>query len=146
MHLCCLFSHPKQLFKLLICGLCFVFNSCCLSCYCFLSFSGMLGLPSLLSSHGLSPPTPSPRKPAARSYMHNIYALNNTFIVFLSNCKGHFLSSWENVTPFFFCTVPLAPFLHCMKYKWLLFTFQAMSNLHHQEVSLIAIIQMIPVF
>lgn len=47
MHFCCLFSHPKQLFKLLISGLCFVFNRC-VSCYCFLSISGMLGLPSQL--------------------------------------------------------------------------------------------------
>lgn len=88
MHLCCAFSHPKQLFKLLICGLCFVFNSWCLSCYCFLSFSGVLGLPSQLP-WSLYPP----RKPAAGSYMCNIYALNNAFIVFQSNCKGHFLGS-----------------------------------------------------
>lgn len=83
----CLFS-SKQLFKLLISGLCFVFNSWCLSCYCFLSFSGMLGLPSQLP-WSLCPS----RKPAAGSYMHNIYALNNAFIVFQSNCNGHFLGS-----------------------------------------------------
>lgn len=88
MHLRCLLSHPNQLFKLLIWGLCFVFNSWCLSYYCFLSFSGMLGLPSQLPWSRYPP-----RKSAAGSYMHNIYALNNASIVSQSNCKGHFLDS-----------------------------------------------------
>lgn len=60
-------------------------------------FSGVLGLPSVLSFHGLStsPPTPLPwpenQLPGAIciTYMH----LTTPFIVFLSNCKGHFLSS-----------------------------------------------------
>lgn len=57
-------------------------------------------LAHLLRSHGLLPPSP-PEQPAG-SYVHNVYALHNTFIVFQSNCKGHFLGSLSQYCHFSF--------------------------------------------
>lgn len=74
---------------------------------------------------------PPPRQQPAGSYVHNPYALNNTFIVFQSNCKGHLLGLLSQSCHSSFLHNAIG-FLHGVKYKWLLFTFQPMSHQQHQ--------------
>lgn len=76
------------------------------------------------------PPVSLPARATCATYMH-LTTLPLSFnpiakVIFLAYCPSP-------VTPLF-CTMLLALFLCCGKYKLLFFTFQAMSHLQHQEV------------
>lgn len=59
----------------------------------------------------------------------NTTALNDTVIVFQSICKGRFLGSLsQSCHSSFSAQCYWLPFLHCMTYRWFLFTFQAVSS------------------